>query len=270
MNSKSPIVYFAALSILALASTVAVTQTGQRPAPDLAGWRTLPLIADGKVHPAWKHIGWGGFAVDEGSLRTDCDEKGMGLLLYEKEKFGDCQIRVVFRSKDARSNAGVFVRVDEGILDWIEKKPVAISRDGGKLSPEMLKKLMRASEEKQGPWYAVHHGYEVQICAQGDGFHRTGAIYSLAKATAEPKHEPGQWQTMVITLQGNLVLVDLEGKRVTTFDPDGKDVSRERQWFEPAREPRRPHAGYIGLQNHDPGDVVWFKEVSVRRLKSDT
>ena len=28
----------------------------------------------------------------------------------------------------------------------------------------------------------------------------------------------------------------------------------------------RPATGYIGLQNHDPGDVVWFKEISVRPL----
>jgi len=37
---------------------------------------------------------------------------------------------------------------------------------------------------------------------------------------------------------------------------------------EPKREPKRPEAGYIGLQNHDPGDIVWFKEVSVRPLPS--
>ena len=33
-----------------------------------------------------------------------------------------------------------------------------------------------------------------------------------------------------------------------------------------AFEAKRPLAGYIGLQNHDPGDVVFFKEVSVRPL----
>ena len=29
-----------------------------------------------------------------------------------------------------------------------------------------------------------------------------------------------------------------------------------------------PARGYIGLQNHDPGDVVWFKEVAVASTKS--
>jgi hypothetical protein len=27
--------------------------------------------------------------------------------------------------------------------------------------------------------------------------------------------------------------------------------------------------GYIGLQNHDPGDIVWFREISVRPLPAD-
>ena len=71
---------------------------------------------------------------------------------------------------------------------------------------------------------------------------------------------------MLITLQGNLVLVDIDGKRVTRFDPQGKDVPADREWYEPKREPKRPTKGHIGLQNHDPGDVVAFKEVSVRPL----
>ena len=74
---------------------------------------------------------------------------------------------------------------------------------------------------------------------------------------------------MVITLSGDHILVDLEGQRVTNFDPGSPDVPRDRQWFEPKREPNRPQVGYFGLQNHDPGDVVWFREVSVRPLPAD-
>jgi hypothetical protein len=125
---------------------------------------------------------------------------------------------------------------------------------------------MDASEEERGPWYAVHHGYEVQICDDSDEYHRTGAIYSLAKAAPAPRKRPTEWKTMVITLRGDRVLVDIDGKRVTTFDPGGKDVPKRTKWYEPRREPKRPRAGYIGLQNHDPGDVVYFKEVSVRPL----
>jgi hypothetical protein len=232
-------------------------------------WRPLPLVKDGKVGPGWTQVGWGGFVVEDGGLRTECDARGMGLLLYRKEKFGDCQIRVVFRCKDAKSNSGVFVRIDDGIIKRAKEKPAAVRRNrDGKLSEESLEQLMAASAKEQGPWYAVHHGYEVQICDASDEYHRTGAIYSLAKAALAPKKRPTEWKTMVITLEGDLVLVDIDGKRVTTFDPAGKDVPRRKEWFEPKREPKRPLSGYIGLQNHDPGDVVSFKEVSVRPLHS--
>ena len=62
------------------------------------------------------------------------------------------------------------------------------------------------------------------------------------------------------------MLVDLDGRRVSSFDSNGSLPTRERNWTEPKREPKRPNPGYIGLQNHDPGDVVWFKEVSIRPL----
>jgi hypothetical protein len=229
-------------------------------------WRALPLLEDGKVGPDWKQIGWGGFVVEDGSLRTECDAKGMGLLLYRKERFGNCQIRIVY--KDARSNSGVFVRIDDGILLRVKEKPAAVRRDKeGKLSEEELKKMKASSEKDEGPWYAVHHGYEVQIQDDSDEFHRTGAIYSLARAASVAKKRPGEWRTMVITLRGNLVLVDIDGKRVTTFDPKSKDIPERKQWYEPNRKPKRPTSGYIGLQTHDPGDVVWFKEVSVRALE---
>jgi hypothetical protein len=52
------------------------------------------------------HVGWGGFVVDGDSVRTECDPKGLGLLVYKKERFGNCQIRVVFRSKEAKSISG--------------------------------------------------------------------------------------------------------------------------------------------------------------------
>src|SRR5262245_42750366 len=160
-----------------------------------ADWRMLPLIKDGKVDPAWVQIGYGGFAVEDGSLRTDCDEKGLGLLLYRKEKFGDCQIRVVYKAKDAKSNAGVFVRIDDGILDKVNEKHAPAKRDSsGKLTPESLQAFKDASDKELGPWYAVHHGYEVQICDGADGKRsRTGAVYSLAESAALADKPATEW-----------------------------------------------------------------------------
>ena len=242
----------------------------RQPAGDesAGSWRTLPLIKDGQVDPSWVHLGYGGFVVEDGVLKTDCSEKGLGLLLYKTEKLGNCQIRVVFRAQDAKSNAGVFVRIDDGILQQVDKNHAPGKRDkNGTLTPESLAAFMEGSEKEIGAWYAVHHGYEVQICDAAAPYSRTGAVYSLARSDDPPKQEPRQWRTMIITLKGNLVLVGIDGKQITTLDPAGKDVPQDRKWFEPRREPKRPEAGYIGLQNHDPGDVVYFKEVSVRPLE---
>jgi len=232
-------------------------------------WRALPLITEGKVNSSWTHVGWGGFVVDHGALRTECDPRGLGLLVYRKERFGNCQIRVVFKSKEAKSNSGVYVRIADGILEQAREPGAAFERDAaGKPSKESGQKMQVSAAREEGPWFAVHRGYEVQIADGGDPFHRTGAIYSLAPSSAVSKKEPGEWKTMIITLGGNQILVELDGQRITTFDPRSPDLPPQRQWYEPKREPKRPEAGYIGLQNHDPGDVVWFKEVSVRRLPS--
>jgi hypothetical protein len=229
-------------------------------------WRTLPLIKDGKVHPDWGHTGWGGFAVDNGTLRTECDPRGLGLLVYRKERLGNCQIRVVFKTKDERANSGVYVRIANGIVKQIGKPGPTFDRDAsGKISDASMEKAKAAAEREEGPWFGVHRGFEVQIASGGDSWHRTGAIYSLAESKVA-SNRPGEWQTMIITLDGNRILVDLDGQRTTTFDSTTPNLPPRKQWHEPKREPKRPEAGYIGLQNHDPGDVVWFKEVAVRKV----
>jgi hypothetical protein len=235
-----------------------------------SSWRSLPLINNGKVNESWTQIGYGSMVIDDNSLRTESDSRGMGLFLYTKERFGNCQIRVVYRTKDSKSNAGVFVRIDEGILTRLNEKPMAAQRnEKGELTPESDKAMRTASDNLTGPWYAVHRGFEVQICDEPDEYHRTGAIYSLAKAALVPNQQAADWKTMVITLKGNLILVDVDDKRITTFDSDGKDPRSERKWYEPKYEAKRPASGYIGLQTHDPGDVVYFKEVSIRPLAND-
>ncbi len=247
--------------LLASALLAAPAETAAPP------WRSLPLITNGKIDAAWAQIGWGGFVVDGGAIRTACDDRGMGLLLYKPEKFGDCQIRVVYRCEKPKSNGGVYVRIDDGVLAKIGEKSPEVHRDAkGKLSPEMVDRLKEASEKHLGAWYPVHHGYEVQILDDTDPLHRTGAIYSLTKAAPVAKKPQSEWRTMIITLDDQRIMVDVDGKRLSSFDPRAADNLPRTNWSEPIREIRRPTHGYIGLQNHDPGDVVWFKEIGVRPL----
>lgn len=190
---------------------------------------TFKPLFNGKDLTGWKMTGPGEFVIEDGMMKTT---GGMGLLYYTKEKFGNCVLRVVFKTASERANSGVVIRLPEPPPD---------------------------------PWYGVHNGYEVQIDAAGDDWHSTGAIYSLSKVTSRQQKPNGEFNTMDIEIRGQLTRISLNGVVVNEFKGD-QPVPERKQWFEPIRGPR-PDSGYIGLQNHDRNSTVYFKEVSVRALK---
>ena len=210
----------ACATLLVIAMSVTASSTTSEPA-----WRDL---FNGRDLTGWAHVGEGHFDVADGLLVS---RGGMGLLWCTGETFGDCVIRVVYRTGRTEDNSGVFVRIDGPPPDV---------------------------------WHAVHHGYEVQIYAAGDERHRTGVIYSMTATDLRVDAPPGEWNTMEITLDGPRVRVTVNGVSVTDFDPAGPVPPRARE-YEPERGPR-PERGYIGLQNHDADSVVAFREVSVRPL----
>lgn len=192
---------------------------------------TLPAteiqqLFDGKTLDGWTHVGPGNIVVENGLLKT---EGGMGLLWYNRQKVGNATIRVVFKTVSEHGNSGVYIRMPEPPPD---------------------------------PWYGVHNGYEVQIDSGGDDWHCTGAIYSLSKVTRRAQKPTGEWNTMDVVIEGQTTIVYLNGEKVNEFRGD-QPVPPRKQWFEPVRGPR-PDSGYFGLQNHDAGSTVYFKEVSLR------
>jgi len=198
---------------------------------DSQEWK--PLF-NGKDLNGWKHVGPGEMTVEDGLIRT---HGGMGLLYWTGQKFGNCQIRVVFRMRDENDNSGVFIRI-----------PI----------------------EPREEWMPVNYGYEVQIDnhpekSDEDDYHITGTLYSLTKPMAKPAKPGPEWNTMEITLDGPRTIVFLNGEKVTDYT-EGQPVPDKKFKFEPERG-RRPDQGYMGLQNHSENDVVFYKEVSWRPLK---
>ena len=190
-------------------------------------WRAL---FDGRTLDGWEHVGPGKFVVEDGVLRT---EGGMGLLWYAREKLGNGVIRVVYKTANDRSNSGVYLRI---------------------------------ADKPKDPWYAVHHGFEIQVMDQSTSGRGTGSIYTFAKAAGNPP-KSGEWNTLEITLKGNRISTAINGVQAADFDssglkPDAPVISGE---GDPARGPR-PESGYIGLQNHDKNSIVYFKDVSVGPL----
>jgi len=200
------------------------------PPQDSSSSSSWQALFDGHSLDGWDHVGPGKFVIEDGLLRT---EGGMGLLWYTREQFGDCVLRVIYKTGTPRSNSGVYIRI---------------------------------ADKPRDPWYAVHHGFEVQIMDSGREERRTGSIYTFGKATSQPA-KSGEWNTLEITLKANRIQTTINGVPVAEFDssdlkPQPTDATGE---GDPARGPRPP-SGYIGLQNHDQRSVVFFKEVSVRPL----
>jgi hypothetical protein len=189
------------------------------------GWRA---IFDGTSKDGWAMTGPGELKLENGELVT---YGGMGLLWYSKEKYGDAQVRVVFKLKNPDDNSGVFIRIPD-------------------VPPD--------------PWFGVNRGFEVQIDNTGDAYHRTGCLYSLTKALNVADAKVGDWNTMLITLDGPRTIIEVNGIKVTDY-VDGEPVPPKAKDYEPNRGPRPDH-GYIGLQNHGGDARVSFKEVSVRPL----
>src|SRR5450631_2924763 len=166
-------------------------------------WRQL---FNGKDLTGWKQVGPGSHYVENGLVKS---KGGMGLLVWEGEKFQDCTIKVVFAMRDSNSNSGVFIRI-----------------------PTM------PTEE----WTPVNKGYEVQIDnapekSGEDEYHYTGMLYSLTKPLAKTGKPGQQWNTMEITLDGPKTIVFLNGVKVTDFK-EGDPVPAKKFDFEPERGPR--------------------------------
>jgi hypothetical protein len=199
-----------------------------------------PLF-NGRDLTGWTHVGNGQVVVEKGLLKT---VGGMGLLYYAGETFGDCTIRVVYRTTTVDDNSGVFVRIAAPPGD---------------------------------AWDAVHSGYEIQILENfpanyvlsdhqkkfGTSWHTTGAIYSMSPALARPQKPVGEWNTMEIELRGPRTVIRLNGVLVNDF-VEGSVVPPREHSYEPVRG-RRPDTGYIGIQNHHEPQTVLFREITVVR-----
>src|SRR5215471_2161027 len=117
-----------------------------------------------------------------------------------------------------------------------------------------------------------YNGIEVQILDSKEAsYHDTGAIYDLVKPRKNAMKPVGEWNSITISCNKNLIFVELNGERVTSMDLD--------EWTKPNERPDgtkhkfdiaykdHPRKGYIGLQDH--GADCWFKNVKIKAVKGE-
>jgi len=194
------------------------------------GWEQL---FDGKNIDDWSFVGLGDFAIEDHALKS---RGKMGVLWYNQKKFGHCVVRAVYKVSDPQTSSAIFV--------LIPKAPTDV-------------------------WDLVNHSYQIKILDSNDEYRRTGSIYSLSKARAGLTKPAGEWNTMDIFLNGQSIIVYINGKLASQYEASQTPPPRQAS-SDPERGPR-PGSGYIGIQNHNDllAEVigqVWFKEISVLPL----
>lgn len=98
------------------------------------------------------------------------------------------------------------------------------------------------------PWVAVNEGYEIQICDAAGDKHGTGSVYSFCAPSHMPTKPAGEWNHYSITVVGQDYTIAINGEVVNRF-----------LGF-------RSERGFIGLQNHDDGSPVRFRNIRITPL----
>ena len=103
------------------------------------------------------------------------------------------------------------------------------------------------------------HGYEVQVNNSQEDWRRTGSLYAIVDVK-ENYASDDEWYTEYIKVEGKRIIVKINNVVVVDYtEPEN-----------PLREGNGIHrvlkSGTFALQGHDPGSVVFYKDIMVRPL----
>ena len=110
--------------------------------------------------------------------------------------------------------------------------------------------FVRFPDPGDDPWIAVNQGYELQICDEAPEKHNTGSIYSFQGSTSMPTRAIGEWNDYEISVIDQHYTIKVNGQLVNEFDGE------------------RSREGYFGMQNHDDGSPVRFRNIRIQRRES--
>jgi hypothetical protein len=174
------------------------------------------ILFDGKSLDGWKMAGEGKFIVMENE-KALLSDGGMGLLWHTKKKYNDFILKLEWRVLHQDDNSGVFVRFPDPNND---------------------------------PHVAVNNGYEIQIDdlgkPDGEGIHKTGAIYNFAAPRNIVSKPVGKWNSLEIKVIKQNYTVIINHQKITDFIGN------------------RQLDGYVGLQNHDAKSKVSFRNIRIK------
>ena len=101
-------------------------------------------------------------------------------------------------------------------------------------------------------------GFECQVNVTHGDWKKTGSLYDVVNLGHTPAVDK-KWWTQTITVQGNQVTVKIDDVLVLNYtEPAGATAGNSFT--------RKLNEGTFALQAHDPGSIVAFKNIRVKRL----
>ena len=101
-------------------------------------------------------------------------------------------------------------------------------------------------------------GFECQVNVSQQDWIKTGSLYGLVNMGLTTAQD-NKWWTQHIIVRGNTVTVKIDGKTVLEYnEPRGAEAGRDFA--------RKLSEGTFALQAHDPGSVIHYKNIRVKRL----
>ena len=101
-------------------------------------------------------------------------------------------------------------------------------------------------------------GFECQVNNTHGDWIKTGSLWGIVNVGLRAA-EDGKWWTQEIIVKGSTVTVLIDGKKMLEYtEPAGAQAGKEYE--------RKLSQGTFALQAHDPGSVVRYKNIRVKRL----
>ena len=101
-------------------------------------------------------------------------------------------------------------------------------------------------------------GFECQVNVTQADWIKTGSLYGLVNMALTPAQD-NKWWTQHIIVKGNKVTVKIDGKTVLEYsEPKGAVAGKDFG--------RKLDSGTFAFQAHDPGSVIHYKNIRVKRL----
>ena len=205
---------------------------------DKQGWQ---LLFDGKLTDGWRGYNMQGFpecwAIEDGALTMNTKGGGEEQDIITEEVYDDFAFFLEYKLTPA-ANSGVIFQVKEDTA--------------------------YTYSYETGPEFQVidHLGWPTSL----ENWQVNGANYAMYPPTKEPFKPLGEWNQLLLVVQGDQVTQILNGEVVVKYTKYSDDWNKRRnsgKWKD-FPDWGKFDEGHLALQNH--GTKVWYRNIKIKTL----